>query len=187
MRSPARTAALRTVAGVTTRAGTGQRPGGAVSLRLRELGAFGVVGLSCFVLDVGLFQVLYTQVGTGAVTAKLLATLVSTTAAYVGHRLWSFSSRPRARVGRSYALFAAVNAVTLLQGLAIVALVRHPLGQDSALVLQAANIGSIALGTVIRYLSYRRWVFPEHQPSAPPAPEAAEPGRSARTGLPAGG
>jgi putative flippase GtrA len=27
-------------------------------------------------------------------------------------------------------------------------------------VLQLANIAGIAAGTVIRYLSYRRWVFP---------------------------
>jgi putative flippase GtrA len=45
-------------------------------------------------------------------------------------------------------------------GLAIVWLVRYPLGQESALVLQAANVFSIALGTVIRFLTYRRWVFP---------------------------
>ena len=49
-------------------------------------------------------------------------------------------------------------------GLAVVALVRYPLAQDSAVVLQVANIASIALGTVIRYLSYRRWVFPAVPP-----------------------
>ena len=47
----------------------------------------------------------------------------------------------------------------------LVALVRYPLGQDGALVLQIANIGSIALGTVIRYLCYRRWVFPAAEPA----------------------
>jgi putative flippase GtrA len=35
-------------------------------------------------------------------------------------------------------------------------------GQDDALVLQAANIASIALGTAVRYFSYRRWVFVAH-------------------------
>jgi hypothetical protein len=40
-------------------------------------------------------------------------------------------------------------------------------------VLQAANIASICLGTVIRYLSYRAWVFPAHRPEAlAPAPAA---------------
>jgi hypothetical protein len=43
-----------------------------------------------------------------------------------------------------------------------VAFVRYGLDQEGALVLQAANVGSIVLGTLVRYLSYRRWVFPAH-------------------------
>jgi putative flippase GtrA len=138
-------------------------------LLAKELGAFGVVGAACFLLDVGLFHVLYAVAGIDAVLAKLLATLVSMTAAYVGHRYWSFSHRARTGLRREYLLFAAVNGVTLCMGLAIVALVRYPLGQESALVLQAANIASICLGTVIRYLSYRAWVFPAHHPDAAPS------------------
>jgi putative flippase GtrA len=140
-------------------------------LLAKELGAFGVVGAACFLLDVALFHVLYAVAGVDAVIAKLLATLVSMTAAYAGHRYWSFSHRARTGVRREYLLFAAVNGVTLCMGLAIVAFVRYPLGQESALVLQAANIASICLGTVIRYLSYRAWVFPARRTEAlPPAP-----------------
>jgi len=129
-------------------------------LLAKELSAFGVVGASCFLLDVGLFQVLYTSVGLGAVSSKLVSTLVSMTVAFLGHRFWSFSHRAHRGLRRQYLLFAAVNGATLMMGLAIVAFVRYPLGQESALVLQAANVASIGLGTVIRYLSYRRWVFP---------------------------
>lgn len=133
---------------------------------LRELSAFGVVGATCFLLDLLVFQTLYAHVGLGAVTAKLASTLVSTTAAYVGHRTWSFSHRARTGVRREYTLFALINGLTLLLGLAIVAFVRYPLGQESAVVLQIANIVSIGLGTVLRYLSYRRWVFPAQLPDA---------------------
>ena len=126
----------------------------------RELSAFGIVGAVCFALDLGLFQVLYAYAGVNAVAAKLGSTLVSMTVAYVGHRYWSFSHRERTPVQRSYALFAGVNATTLAMGLVIVWFVRYPLGQESALVLQAANVCSIALGTVIRFTTYRRWVFP---------------------------
>jgi putative flippase GtrA len=145
-----------------------ERLGGTWRLIVKELGAFGVVGVLCFLLDVGLFQVLYVHVGTGAVTSKLLSTLVSMTVAYVGHRYWSFSHRARTGVRREYVLFAVINGATLLLGLLVVAVVRYPLHQEHPLVLQAANIASIALGTVIRYLSYRRWVFPAHEvPRAP--------------------
>ena len=137
-----------------------RRTGLSRRLLVKELGAFGVVGGVCFVIDIGLFQLLYAHAGVGAVTSKLVSTVVSMTIAYVAHRYWSFSHRARTGVRREYALFAVINGVTLLIGLTVVALARYPLGQEGALVLQVANVGSIALGTVIRYFSYRRWVFP---------------------------
>lgn len=137
-----------------------RRTGLSRRLLVKELGAFGVVGGVCFVIDIGLFQLLYAHAGAGAVTSKFVSTVVSMTVAYVAHRYWSFSHRARTGVRREYALFAVINGVTLLIGLAVVALARYPLGQEGALVLQVANVGSIALGTVIRYFSYRRWVFP---------------------------
>ena len=146
-------------------ASLGRRVGTTGQLLVRELGAFGVVGAVCFLVDLGLFWVLYTGAGLPAVTAKLVSTLVAMTLAYLGHRHWSFSHRARTGVRREYLLFALVNGATLLQGLAVVWFVRHPLGQESALVLQAANVGSIAVGTVIRFLAYRTWVFPA--PAAP--------------------
>jgi putative flippase GtrA len=142
-----------------------RRTGVSWRLLIKELGAFGIVGGVCFVIDIGLFQLFYAHLGWGAVTAKLVSTLISMTVAYFAHRYWSFSHRARTGVRREYLLFAVINGLTLVLGLAIVALVRYPLGQDGALVLQIANIGSIALGTVIRYLCYRRWVFPAAEPA----------------------
>jgi putative flippase GtrA len=138
-------------------------------LLLKELSAFGVVGAVCFLIDVGLFQLLYVHADLGAVTAKTLSTLVSMTVAYFAHRYWSFSHRARTGVRREYVLFAVVNGVTLLLNVGVVAFVRYPLGQDSAVVLQLANVLSIGVGTVVRYLSYRRWVFPA-LPAMRPAP-----------------
>ena len=132
---------------------------------VRELGAFGVVGATAFLVDVALFQVLYAVVGADPVTAKLTSTLVATAVAYTGHRYWSFAHRVRTGVRRSFLLFAGVNTTTLLIGLGIVWFVRYPLGQESALVLQAANLTSIAIGTTVRFLAYRRWVFPAHSPA----------------------
>jgi putative flippase GtrA len=137
-----------------------RRLSSAGQLLVKELSAFGIVGIACFAIDVGLFQVLYANVGLGPVTAKLLSTLVSTAVAYIAHRYWSFSHRTSYNRRREYLIFAAVNAITLLLSLGVVAFVHHVLGQDSSLMLQVANVGSIAAGTVIRFLSYRRWVFP---------------------------
>ena len=129
-------------------------------LLVRELAAFGVVGACAFVLDIGLFQVLYAVLGVAAVPSKLASTLVAMSFAYAGHRYWSFSHRARTGLRRQYLVFAAVNGATLLVGLAVVWFVSHPLGQSDALVLQAANVGSIAVTTAMRFVAYRRWVFP---------------------------
>ncbi|WP_299952299.1 GtrA family protein [uncultured Modestobacter sp.] len=146
-----------------------RRLGTSWRLLLKELSAFGVVGVVCFFIDVGLFQLLYAHTGTGAVTAKLVSTLVSMTVAYVGHRYWSFSHRARTGLRREYVLFAVINGATLLLSLGIVAGVRYGLDQEGALVMQAANLASIVVGTAVRYLAYRRWVFPAaDSPHAPP-------------------
>ncbi|MGY1813406.1 GtrA family protein [Blastococcus sp. SYSU D00820] len=126
---------------------------------VKEGGAFVVVGGFCFLLDVGLFQLLYAELGVGAVTSKLVSTVISVWVSYYAHRYWSFSHRERTGPKRELTVFFVVNVFTLLLSLGIVALVRYPLGQDSPLVLQAANLSAIALGTLIRFLSYRRWVF----------------------------
>ena len=139
------------------------RPAETIRRLAKELSAFGVVGAVCFLIDVGLFQLFYAHLGLGAVTSKFLATSVSMTVAYVGHRYWSFSHRARPGLRQEYVRFTAINVATLLMGLGIVAFVRYGLDQEGALVLQAANIGSIVLGTLVRYLSYRRWVFPAHE------------------------
>lgn len=135
-------------------------------LAVKELGAFGIVGAVCFLIDLGLFQLLYAHVGLGAVTSKLVSTLVSMTVAFFAHRHWSFSHRARTGLRREYSLFFVVNGLTLLLGLAIVAAVRYPLGQDSALALQVANVASTAIGTLVRFASYRTWVFVSTQAPA---------------------
>ncbi len=138
----------------------GRRAGTDWRTLLREASAFGVVGGACLVLDLAVFQLLYAHLGVGAVASRLASAAVSTTAAYVAHRHWSFASRSRPGVRREYPVFVAVNVVTVTLGLTLVALVRHLLGQESVLVLQATNVVSIGLGTLVRFASYRRWVFP---------------------------
>ena len=140
---------------------------------VKELGAFGVVGAVSFVVDLSVFQFLITQTEINPVLSKLLAALVSTTTAFLGHRFWSFSHRSHTQLHRDYVRFVLVNGATLLLSLGIVAFVRYPLGQEGALALQAANVTSIAIGTVIRFLVYRSWVFParvEDGPAPTPAP-----------------
>jgi len=127
---------------------------------LKELSAFGVVGAINFALDITIFQVMYAVVGADALVSKLVSTSITTTSAYFMHRNWSFSHRARTGIRREYPIFFAVNAATLVLSLAIIWVVHYPLGQTDALILQLTNVATIAIGSVIRFLAYKRWVFP---------------------------
>ncbi|MBA3524468.1 MAG: GtrA family protein, partial [Geodermatophilaceae bacterium] len=105
---------------------------------VRELGAFGIVGLINLGIDVGLFNLLHFTLGIGPLTAKLAATAVSVTSAYVMHRHWSFSHRARTGVRREYPLFFLINGVALLIGLGVLALARYGLGLDGVVSLNLA-------------------------------------------------
>lgn len=134
---------------------------------LKEVSAFGVVGAVNVLVDLLVFQLVYVGLGASPIGAKIASTAVSTTSAYFMHRHWSFSHRARTSLRREYLLFFAINAVTLLLALGVVTVVHNGFGVTAALPLQIANLASIALGTVIRFVAYKRWVF-----LAEPATEA---------------
>ena len=107
---------------------------------LKELSAFGVVGAVNFALDVTIFQLMYAVVETDALVSKIVSTSITTTTAYFMHRHWSFSHRARTGLRREYPIFFLVNALTLALSLAMIGVVRYPLGQTDALILQLTNI-----------------------------------------------
>lgn len=151
---------------VTAVSAPAQRRSRSLWSSVRHLGAFGLVGGTAFVIEVVLFQLLYSEAGLGAVVAKGLATVVAMTVAFFGHRHWSFAHRARTGFRREYPLFLSINGFTLLVGLGIVGFARYGLDMTSAWALQGANLVSIGVGTVLRYLMYRRWVFPAEQPAS---------------------
>jgi len=127
---------------------------------LKELSAFGVVGAINFALDVSIFQLMYAVVGADALLSKIVSTSITTTTAYFMHRHWSFSHRARTGIRREYPIFILVNVLTLVLSLLMIGFVHYALDQSDALILQLTNIASIGIGTVIRFLAYKRWVFP---------------------------
>jgi len=127
---------------------------------LKELSAFGVVGAINFALDVAIFQVMYAVIGADALVSKIVSTSITTTTAYFMHRHWSFSHRARTGIRREYPIFILVNALTLALSLLMIGFVHYTLDQSDTLILQLTNVSSIAIGTVIRFTAYKRWVFP---------------------------
>ena len=138
---------------------------GRVEHLVHEVAKFGVVGLVALVVDVGLFNLLC--YGTGplhgkVLTAKIVSVCVATTVAYFGNRYWTFRHRGRTSFHREYVLFFVLNAVGLAISVGCLWFSHYALGLTSALADNIiANVIGLCLGTLFRFWSYRRWVFPD--------------------------
>jgi putative flippase GtrA len=139
----------------------------------KELSAFGVVGVINLFVDIGLFNALHFGVGIGPLTSKVISTTVATTSAYFMNRHWSFSHRARTGLAREYTLFFLLNGVALVMGVAVLGAARYGFGLTDKLSLNVANLMGIGVGTIFRFWSYKRWVFPPHPDALIPATERA--------------
>ena len=143
---------------------------------VKEIAAFGLIGIIALVIDLSIFKALSPD---GALKAKCISTLVSTLFAYLGNRYLSFSHRARTSLGRETAYFFGINLITLAFSEAILALTVYGFHQPhGGIVVFIVNFGTIALGTIFRFWAYKRFVFlhPDkiHTPDADLDVELAE-------------
>lgn len=132
----------------------------------REAAKFGVIGLIALVIDIGTFNLLM-YAGGGVLndkplTAKVISVVVATTFSYFGNRFWTFKNRGRTSYTREYALFFVLNGVGMGIALACLWFSHYALGLTNAIADNiSANVIGLALGTMFRFWSYRKWVFPD--------------------------
>lgn len=132
---------------------------------IHELAKFGLTGLACAVLDIGLFN-LFRHLAIGPLTSKGISTTVAAVASYFINRHWAFDARARTGLGRELSLFIVLSAVGLGIAEACLATSHYLLGLHSALADNiSANGFGLVLGTLWRYLSFRRWVFLPAEPA----------------------
>jgi len=131
---------------------------------IHEVAKFGVIGMISFVIDVGVFNLLLFGGGpftSKPITAKIVSVAIATTFAYFGNRFWTFRHRGRTNMGREYLLFFLLNGVAMLIAVGCLAFSHYVLKLDSALADNiSANVIGLGLGTLFRFWSYRKWVFP---------------------------
>ena len=137
---------------------------------VHEVAKFGAVGLIALVVDVGLFNLLCygaSPLHGKVLTAKIVSVSVATTVAYFGNRYWTFRHRGRTSFHREYVLFFVLNAVGLAISVGILWFSHYALGLTSAIADNiSANVIGLGLGTLFRFWSSRRGVFPEDTESA---------------------
>lgn len=128
----------------------------------RELAKFGIVGFVAFITDIGVYNLL--RVGTfedRPTTAKVISSLVAMAVAFLGNRFWTYRHRQRTGYARETTLFVIFNLIGIVIALLCQAFTHYVLGLDSLLAdnISANGVG-LVLGTMFRFWSYRRFVFP---------------------------
>ena len=132
----------------------------------REVAKFGAVGLIALVVDIGLFNLLRYAGGHGPmfdrpISAKIVSVAVATVVAYFGNRYWTFRHRGRTHMSSELFMFFVLNGVGMLISVGCLYLSHYVLGLTSALADNlSANVIGLGLGTLFRFWSYRKWVFP---------------------------
>ena len=143
----------------------------------REVAKFGIVGLIALVIDTGISNVLWLSPAFAdrPLTAKVISVAAATTFAYFGNRFWTYRDRTRGSMTREYSLFFGLNAVALGIALACMWISTYALGLEGVVANNiSANIVGLALGTLFRFWSYRKFVFRDDQISAQTSLELAE-------------
>jgi|SRR4051812_20347925 putative flippase GtrA len=133
---------------------------------VHELAKFGIVGAINTVVDFGIFNVLRAGLGVGPLTSSTIALVVAATSSYLMNRFWTFRHRARSGLGREYALFFILNGIGLGIQLSCIAVSHYGFGFDSIFADNVAKVVGLLIGTVFRFLTYKRWVFMEPEEAA---------------------
>ncbi|MDQ2750655.1 MAG: GtrA family protein [Actinomycetota bacterium] len=124
---------------------------------LKEVTAFGMVGLVSLAIDLSLFAWLSPH---GALKAKAVSSVAATTVAYFGNRNLSFSHRARSSLARETSYFFGINLITFVFSELVIALFVYPLKYaHGSFTVFVVNVGTIGVGTIFRFWSYKRFVF----------------------------
>ena len=134
---------------------------------IHEAAKFGVVGLIGLFVTNAVYALMHVKIGVGIVTSTTIATVVATTVTFVGNRYWSFQHRERTGVARETVIFFVLNGIGLLIQDAVVAFNAYVLGNEHNRTagFLALNCG-IALATLFRFWSYRKFVWAAAPPAA---------------------
>src|SRR3954465_2705464 len=132
---------------------------GRIAATFHELAKFGTVGALAFAVDATIFNILL-LLTEKPVASKIPSTVIAATLAFVLNRAWSFRHRQRSSVHREYSMFFLLTALGPPLAVSCLGLSHYVLGVHSKLADNiSANGFGVALGTLFRFWSYRRFVW----------------------------
>ncbi len=131
-----------------------------------QIALFCLVGGIGFIVDVGVFNVLRLgpfaphNVSGGPVLAKLVSTSLAIAVTWAGNRYWTFRDQRRDDVRREAIEYAVASVAGVVVSIACLWATHYVFGLTSVLDDNlSANVLGLALGTLVRFVLYRSWVF----------------------------
>jgi putative flippase GtrA len=151
-------------------------------LRSPEVATFLTVGGIGYVVDVATFNVLRSHSWLSTVDpsyARVLAVGLAMVVTYLGNRLFTWRDESTGDRRREIGLFIVFNMIGLGLSVATLVISHDLLGLTSRLADNvSANVVGLALGTLFRYWSYRKFVFGVRSAAPTRAPQALLPPRT---------
>ena len=126
---------------------------------IHETAKFGVIGGLAFGVTIVGANALHSGAGLDELVSVTIATVIATVVSFFGNKHWAFRHRKGNALRRESVLFFVFNGIGLLIQLAFVGTTRYGLGLKDTFSYNVANILGIAVATLFRLYTYRRWVF----------------------------
>jgi putative flippase GtrA len=136
-----------------------------------EVTTFLAVGGAGYIVDVTSFNVLRSEPLLSTIDpsyARTVALALAMMVTYLGNRLLTWRDQASGDRRREVGLFIVFNLIGLGLSVATLVISHDMLGLTSALADNvSANVVGLALGTMFRYWSYKRFVFTASAPAEP--------------------
>ena len=138
--------------------------------RLTEMVRFLTVGCMNWVVDFAVFNLFRWLLGMRfVITAKVISVIIATLFSWFMNRSWTFQAHATNRLVRELLGFVVVNGAGMAPPLICLWISHYLMGLTSALADNiSANIVGLVIGTVVRYVGYRFFVFTHAGPESTP-------------------
>ena len=141
---------------------------------IHEVLKFAIVGGLGFVVQIGVTDGLHLGLGMGPVSATAIGYVISAVVTFLGNRHWAFKHRQGKGLRHETLMFVFLNLIALGIQEAVVSIVHYGMHETGGVAFNIATIIGIALGTIFRLWSYRKFVFLEVK-EAPSLAEQVKP------------
>lgn len=129
---------------------------------VRQLTKFALVGGVGFVVDTVTFTLLRLTpaFAHSPLKAGIISTILAIAANWVGNRYWTFGPHRSTRSASEAIEFVAVSVLGMLVALGCLAFSHYVLDLRTVLADNVSkNVVGLVLGSAIRFLLYRHWVY----------------------------